>query len=353
VTTSPARSPVLVLVLDRIDMGEKWHLLAALAGRPVEAAAAVAAVDGADAAYAAAELAGGSPARAAARLAGAGGYPALAVRAWLALLRGDLGAARRDATRAVSARGAERAWRWWLALADAALGTADVWEGHAAGAVGQLAATAREAGAAGYLDVAARALDARTAGLLLAGDPAAALASARQALAWHELDPARCAAPVIAHAYLAATSGAGHGTIPWTTGDDAECAAPHAEAFASLLLAQAAGASGDAKQARCARAQARAVLAGLRPGPVLAGLLAGHRSFSRPDLQPAVLSGRERAVLRALSGPLTLREIAAELNVSHNTVKTHVQSVFRKLGAHDRAGAVARGAAAGLLRGCR
>jgi LuxR family maltose regulon positive regulatory protein len=67
-----------------------------------------------------------------------------------------------------------------------------------------------------------------------------------------------------------------------------------------------------------------------------------------PDLWPMALSDRERAVLRALSGPLTLREIAAELNVSHNTVKSHVRSVFRKLGAHDRAGAVTRGVAAGL-----
>jgi DNA-binding NarL/FixJ family response regulator len=53
-------------------------------------------------------------------------------------------------------------------------------------------------------------------------------------------------------------------------------------------------------------------------------------------------------VLRALSGPLTLREIAAELNLSHDTVKTHVGSVFRKLGVHDRAAAVARVAAGDL-----
>ena len=53
------------------------------------------------------------------------------------------------------------------------------------------------------------------------------------------------------------------------------------------------------------------------------------------------LSSRERRVLRALCGPLTLREIADELYVSHNTVKSQVSSIFRKLGVHDRAAAVA------------
>jgi LuxR family maltose regulon positive regulatory protein len=304
---------------------------------------------GADAIAAAAELARGNPARAAARLAGAGDCPALAVRAWLALQRGDLATARLDATRVVGTQGPEGTRRWWLTMADAALGTVGVWEGQAAEAVGRLAATAQEAGGIGYTDVAVRALDAHAAGLLLTGDPTAALVSAREAVALHELDPTRCAAPVVAYAYLAAAAGAGHGTIPWTAGDDLEPPAPHAEAFASLLLAHAAIAHGDARQARRARVQARAALAGLRSGPVLAALFEEQRPGALPDFWPAVLSDRERAVLRALSGPLTLREIAAELNVSHNTVKTHVRSVFRKLGAHDRAGAVARARSSGVV----
>ena len=78
---------------------------------------------------------------------------------------------------------------------------------------------------------------------------------------------------------------------------------------------------------------------------MLAALFEEQRSGSILDVCPTALSDRERAVLRALSGPLTLREIAAELHVSHNTVKTQVRSVFRKLGAHDRADAVARAAA--------
>lgn len=324
------------------------------------------------AAAAAAELACGNPSRAAARLtaaadpaalAGEDDRPALAVRAWLALQRGDLAAAQRDATSAVGPSQPERgnqperanqpdgasrpeeARRWWLTLADAALGAAQVWDGRAANAAGRLAAAATEAAGIGYQDVAVRALDAGTAALLLTGQPAAAFRSASEAVALHEREPAGSPAPVIARAYLAATSGVGHANIPWTAGDDAEPPAPHAEAFACLLLTGSFSARGDAQRARRARAQARGALAGLPPGPALAALFEEQRSGGILDLWPTALSDRERAVLRALSGPLTLREIAAELHVSHNTVKTQVRSVFRKLGAHDRADAVARAAA--------
>lgn len=50
-----------------------------------------------------------------------------------------------------------------------------------------------------------------------------------------------------------------------------------------------------------------------------------------------------------MCGPLTLREIAAELHVSRNTVKTQVSAVFRKLGTHSRSGAVARARECGML----
>ncbi|MFF4597296.1 LuxR C-terminal-related transcriptional regulator [Amycolatopsis sp. NPDC001319] len=296
---------------------------------------------------AAAELACGHPARAATRLAGPDDGPALAVRAWLALQRGDLATAQCAATRVITAHRPAGARPWWLLMAHAALGTAGVWEGRAAGVVDQLAVTARDADGLGYRDVSVRALDARTAGLLLTGDTTAALASATQAAALHELDPTRCAAPVVAVACLAAADRGR--TAPPTAA--LVPTAPHAEAFSALLHAHSTSTSGDARHRRRAHAQARAALAGLRYGPVLAALFEEQWPCGVPDLRPAVLSDRERAVLRALSGPLTLREIAAELHVSHNTVKTHVRSVFRKLGAHDRADAVSRGAAAGSATG--
>ena len=53
------------------------------------------------------------------------------------------------------------------------------------------------------------------------------------------------------------------------------------------------------------------------------------------------MTERELDVLRLLQGSLSLHEIASELYLSGNTVKTHAQSVYRKLGAHSRAEAVA------------
>ena len=46
-----------------------------------------------------------------------------------------------------------------------------------------------------------------------------------------------------------------------------------------------------------------------------------------------------------LSGP----EIASELYVSHNTVRTHLRHLYAKLGTHRRADTVARARALGLL----
>ena len=52
------------------------------------------------------------------------------------------------------------------------------------------------------------------------------------------------------------------------------------------------------------------------------------------------LTPRERQILRRLHGSQTLQEIATDLYVSHNTVKTITLSLYRKLGAHSRAEAI-------------
>ena len=61
------------------------------------------------------------------------------------------------------------------------------------------------------------------------------------------------------------------------------------------------------------------------------------------------LTQREVAVLRLLRGTLSLREIGQELYVSPNTVKTHAQAIYRKLGVSTRHDAVERGRQAGVL----
>ncbi|XMN06310.1 response regulator [Streptomyces griseobrunneus] len=63
----------------------------------------------------------------------------------------------------------------------------------------------------------------------------------------------------------------------------------------------------------------------------------------------ASLSAREREVLVLVARGTTNREIAAELFISEATVKTHLTHIFAKLGAKDRAAAVAVGYDRGIL----
>jgi LuxR family transcriptional regulator, maltose regulon positive regulatory protein len=87
------------------------------------------------------------------------------------------------------------------------------------------------------------------------------------------------------------------------------------------------------------------------------GLLAGTQAGpphgapppSRPEPLLEALSGSELRVLRYLPTNLSGPEIAGELYVSLNTVRTHLRHLYAKLGTHRRAEAVARARALGLL----
>ncbi|MEV7792912.1 LuxR C-terminal-related transcriptional regulator [Streptomyces sp. NPDC087512] len=68
-----------------------------------------------------------------------------------------------------------------------------------------------------------------------------------------------------------------------------------------------------------------------------------------PPLVAVELSGRERDVLRRLARMMSTEEIAADLYVSVNTVKTHLKSAYRKLGVNRRNEAVHRARGLGLL----
>jgi LuxR family maltose regulon positive regulatory protein len=67
----------------------------------------------------------------------------------------------------------------------------------------------------------------------------------------------------------------------------------------------------------------------------------------QPPLAP--LSRSEIRVLRYLPTNLSMAEIANELSVSHNTVRTHMRHIYAKLGTHRRADTVARARGLGLL----
>ena len=80
-------------------------------------------------------------------------------------------------------------------------------------------------------------------------------------------------------------------------------------------------------------------------------MVSGGSSWPGPGWRPPGdrLTEREMAVLRLLRGSLSLREISQELYVSPNTVKTHAQAIYRKLGVSSRNDAVLRGREAGVL----
>ena len=69
------------------------------------------------------------------------------------------------------------------------------------------------------------------------------------------------------------------------------------------------------------------------------------RHFRRPieiDEPSSPLSGREREVVHLIAMGSTGPEIADELHISHDTVRTHVRNAMAKIGARSRAHLVAR-----------
>ena len=61
------------------------------------------------------------------------------------------------------------------------------------------------------------------------------------------------------------------------------------------------------------------------------------------------LTEREREVLRHVSEMLNTAEVASEMYISVNTVKTHLKSIYRKLAATHRREAVLRAQHLGLI----
>jgi two-component system nitrate/nitrite response regulator NarL len=84
----------------------------------------------------------------------------------------------------------------------------------------------------------------------------------------------------------------------------------------------------------------RAVAAGLT---VRATPPQGPNFDSLPEEPPILLTPREIEVLGALGNGMTNKEVARLLGISPHTVKFHIESLFRKLGAASRAEAVAKG----------
>jgi LuxR family maltose regulon positive regulatory protein len=120
-------------------------------------------------------------------------------------------------------------------------------------------------------------------------------------------------------------------------------------ACALLCLARIGSRSGNSDEARARLRAARQIMASCADPGVLTGLLAttervlssrtGAASVARGRAAEP-LSVREQEILRWLSSQLSLREIARQLFVSYDTVKTHTRHIYRKLGVSSREQAV-------------
>ena len=77
--------------------------------------------------------------------------------------------------------------------------------------------------------------------------------------------------------------------------------------------------------------------------------LAGEHGPSAPGA--SALTGAELRLLPLLSTHLSFPEIGEELFLSRHTIKSHANSIYRKLGASSRSQAVAQARELGLLEG--
>jgi DNA-binding NarL/FixJ family response regulator len=85
--------------------------------------------------------------------------------------------------------------------------------------------------------------------------------------------------------------------------------------------------------------------------PVVASkVLSRFAELSRQSQAPEVLTDRELQVLILIAKGSANKEIAAALNISNSTVKTHIASIFQKLGTNDRTEAVTMALKKGIIK---
>jgi PAS domain S-box-containing protein len=75
-----------------------------------------------------------------------------------------------------------------------------------------------------------------------------------------------------------------------------------------------------------------------------------RRADTAPPAFQEALTERERDVLRLLPTGMPTPEMAALLHVSSNTLKSHLKSIYRKLGVNSRQAAVVRAVTTNLFR---
>jgi len=85
--------------------------------------------------------------------------------------------------------------------------------------------------------------------------------------------------------------------------------------------------------------------------PAVAGkVLDRFAELSRQVQAPEALSDREVEVVKLMAEGAANKEIAVSLHISESTVKTHIQTIFQKLGVSERTGAVTQAIRKGIIR---
>ena len=124
--------------------------------------------------------------------------------------------------------------------------------------------------------------------------------------------------------------------------------APSELVYRAISLGAAAYLSKEASRDEICDTVAAAARGETRLSPEIQGELVRQIQMRAVGERP-VLSQREREVLELIAEGLSAPDVAKRLHVSPATVKTHLQSLYEKLGVSDRAAAVASAMRTGLL----
>ena len=122
-----------------------------------------------------------------------------------------------------------------------------------------------------------------------------------------------------------------------------------------LALAQVLIARGDRSEARAVLTEARAIVELYPDAGIFPDLLERQERKlrktrpSRTESMDRQLTERELEVLRVLEGNLPVSELGKLLYVSPSTIRSHVKSIYRKLGVSSRKEAVEQGYARKLI----
>jgi LuxR family maltose regulon positive regulatory protein len=129
--------------------------------------------------------------------------------------------------------------------------------------------------------------------------------------------------------------------------------APHLRAQARVVLARASLSMGDTATSREIIRELRPLLAKLPAATALrervTELESNLQAFAEAIVGPLALTAAELRVLGFLPMHLSMSEIAEQLFVSRNTVKSQAIAIYRKLGVSSRGTAVGRARELGLL----